>query len=150
LEGLSEKQQAFVREYLIDFNGAQAAIRAGYAENSARVTASRLLADVNVSRALREAIDARAQRVQVDADYVLSKLTKTLERCQGGKVVYEYDPSEKAMVPKTDDEGNVVWEFDSAGSNRAAELIGKHLGLFNDKTEHTGTINVVFGDDPTA
>lgn len=38
----------FIDEYVIDFNGTQAAIRAGYAPKSASVTASQLLANPNV------------------------------------------------------------------------------------------------------
>lgn len=39
VDGVTEKQDRFCREYLIDFNGAQAAIRAGYSEKSARMIA---------------------------------------------------------------------------------------------------------------
>ena len=40
---LTDKRRAFVREYLIDFNGTQAAIRAGYSKNSARQQAEQIL-----------------------------------------------------------------------------------------------------------
>ncbi len=40
--------QRFVREYLVDGNGTQAAIRAGYAESGSRVTACRLLTHANI------------------------------------------------------------------------------------------------------
>jgi phage terminase small subunit len=50
---LNLKQQRFVHEYLIDLNGKQAAIRAGYAAASAEVTASRLLSQDKVSDAIK-------------------------------------------------------------------------------------------------
>jgi phage terminase small subunit len=46
---LTGKQLNFCHEYLIDFNGTQAAIRAGYEKGSARVTASKMLANVSIS-----------------------------------------------------------------------------------------------------
>lgn len=62
LSALTRKQEAFVLEYLKDFNGYQAAIRSGYAENSARVTASRLLTNANIQEALR------AHRSQIESE----------------------------------------------------------------------------------
>ena len=55
--GLSKKRRVFVEEYLKDFNGTQAAIRAGYSKNSARSTASRLLTIDNISDAIEAAIE---------------------------------------------------------------------------------------------
>ena len=55
LKGLAnDRQRAFVWEYLIDYNATQAAIRAGYSKDTAKVQGSRLLTNVAVSRALRE------------------------------------------------------------------------------------------------
>lgn len=52
---LNAKQAAFVREYLIDNNGAQAAIRAGYSAHTAKEKAAHLLTIVNVRTALTAA-----------------------------------------------------------------------------------------------
>jgi len=49
---LKPKQQRFVEEYVIDWNGTQAAIRAGYSKTSAKVTASRLLTKANIKSAI--------------------------------------------------------------------------------------------------
>ena len=51
---LSAKRQRFVDEYCIDFNGTQAAIRAGYSSKTANEQAARLLANVSVRKALDE------------------------------------------------------------------------------------------------
>lgn len=51
---LTDKQKAFVREYLIDSNGTQAAIRAGYSENSARQIADQLMSKEEIKQAIRE------------------------------------------------------------------------------------------------
>ena len=71
---MTPKQDAFVREYLIDLNATQAAIRAGYSVRTAEQAGSRLLSDVKISVAHKEAMDARAARVELSADRVLREL----------------------------------------------------------------------------
>jgi phage terminase small subunit len=73
---LTAKQQAFVIEYLIDLNATQAAIRAGYSKRRAREYAYQLMHRDDVGAAIKAAIEARNQRAQVDADYVLTRLTE--------------------------------------------------------------------------
>ncbi len=53
---LTEKQQRFVDEYLIDLNATQAAIRAGYSAKTADVQGSRMLGIVKVQQAISEAM----------------------------------------------------------------------------------------------
>lgn len=71
---LTPRQAAFVREYLVDLNGTQAAIRAGYSPKTANEQAARLLANASVRAAVREGQTARAERVQLAADEVLREL----------------------------------------------------------------------------
>ncbi|WGO82305.1 terminase small subunit [Arsenophonus apicola] len=71
---LTNKQEAFCREYLIDLNATQAAIRAGYSEKTAHEQASRLLANVKVEKRIQELMKARKNRLNIDADYVLKRL----------------------------------------------------------------------------
>lgn len=66
MNGLEPKMAAFVREYVVDFNGTQAAIRAGYSRRSARVSASRMLAKANVQTALK--LELERVRSQVNPD----------------------------------------------------------------------------------
>lgn len=69
---LKDKVKLFALEYLIDMNGTQAAIRAGYAANSAHVTASRLLSNDKVQNFLTQEKKARSERLRIDADSVLN------------------------------------------------------------------------------
>jgi phage terminase small subunit len=48
-----------------------------------------------------------------------------------------FDPINKAMAQKVDEDGNNVWEFDSSGANKALELLGRHLAMFTDKTKQS-------------
>jgi phage terminase small subunit len=71
---LTDKLKLFVQEYVVDFNGKQAAIRAGYSEKSAASIASENLTKPNVAAAIEAAMQERLARTQVDADYVLRRL----------------------------------------------------------------------------
>jgi phage terminase small subunit len=71
--GLTRKERLFVGEYLLDFNGTRAAIRAGYAARSAHVTASRVLRKAEVAAAVEAEKAARIERLRMDADEVLRR-----------------------------------------------------------------------------
>ena len=73
---LTAKQQRFVAEYLIDLNATQAATRAGYSKKTANEQGSRLLANVSVSAAIRQGMNARSGRVEITQDMVLKELAK--------------------------------------------------------------------------
>lgn len=69
---LSPQHKRFADEYLVDLNGTQAAIRAGYSEKSAAVTASRLLRNANI----RAYIDAEIAKQSMTAGEVLRRLAE--------------------------------------------------------------------------
>jgi len=73
---LTPKQEAFVREYLIDLNATQAAIRAAYSAKTAKEQGARLLTNVHVSAAVGVAIKNRSDRTEISADRVLKELAK--------------------------------------------------------------------------
>ena len=72
--GLTPKQLLFSIEYIKDFNGKAAAVRAGYSSNTAKEMASRLLTNVNISAGISSNIEKRVERAQIEADYVLQRL----------------------------------------------------------------------------
>ncbi|PHM69016.1 terminase small subunit [Xenorhabdus kozodoii] len=71
---LTDKQDMFCREYLVDINATQAAIRAGYSESTAAAQASRLLMNVNIQNRIQELMNERNEKLAVNADYVLKRL----------------------------------------------------------------------------
>ena len=101
---LTTKQQAFVDEYLCDLNATQAAIRAGYSVNGARVRGHELLTNSNIAAAISEAQQARQERTQISADWVIAELQDTYHQCRS-----------------KGDMGNAV---------RSLELLGRHHGIF--------------------
>lgn len=119
----------FCKEYLIDLNGTQAAIRAGYSERTARVTASQLLAKPNISARVKELKDKRAEELELDAYWVLKRLKEVSDRSMQAEPVMTFDPAAGAMVETGE------YQFDSQGANRSTELIGKHIGMFDPKLD---------------
>jgi len=71
---MNEKRQRFVEQFLVDNNGAAAARRAGYSAGCAKVTASRLLTDANVSAAIRTGQAKLSADVQITQQLLLNEL----------------------------------------------------------------------------
>lgn len=71
---LSPRQAKFVDEYLIDGNGTQAAVRAGYGAAGARVAAYRLLSNVAISSLIEARRQADADRLSITRENVLQQL----------------------------------------------------------------------------
>jgi len=71
---LTDKQEQFCHEYLIDLNGADAAIRAGYSAKGAKQIASENMQRPHVAARIAELKARRADRVGVDAAWVLRRL----------------------------------------------------------------------------
>ena len=117
---LTARRQRFVEEYLLDLNGSQAAIRAGYSEQTATMQASRLLTNANVAAAVINAQAKRAEKVQVTAEWVLKGLIEIHDRAMQHHAVL-------------DREGKPIGEYVYQGqvASRALELLGKHLGMFD-------------------
>ena len=101
-EGLSGRQRQFALEYCRDFNGTQAAIRAGYSRRGAHVQGIRLLRNATISAAISKAMEERAERLELTTDDVLRKLMDEAEN---------RDNSGRVRI-------------------RALELLGRHLGMF--------------------
>lgn len=60
---MNAKQEAFAREYCLDHNGTQAAIRAGYARSSAGAQAHKLLKKAEIKAYVRTQTETRAMTV---------------------------------------------------------------------------------------
>lgn len=73
---LTPKQQAFIREYLVDLNATAAAKRAGYSEKTAYRTGADNLKKPQIAAALEKALAERAKRLEVTADRVVEELAK--------------------------------------------------------------------------
>ncbi|WP_158782487.1 terminase small subunit [Pantoea sp. BAV 3049] len=73
---LTDKQEMFCREYLIDLNATQAAIRAGYSEKTANRIAAQLLSKLDIQNRIAQLKAQRNEQVNIDASYVLRRLVE--------------------------------------------------------------------------
>ncbi|OIT23086.1 terminase small subunit [Glaesserella parasuis] len=134
---LTDKQQRFVEEYLIDLNATQAAIRAGYSEDTAKEMGYENLTKPHIQKAIQEAQNKRAERVNVTQDDVLKGLLEVIAMSTGKQKITETELSkvDGSIVPM--DVEKVCFEPHAA--NKALELLGKHLGMFKDKVDVTNS-----------
>lgn len=144
-EELNTRQQMFVKEYLVDLNATQAAIKAGYAEKGAEVTGSKLLRNPKVSAVIEQAKQARNTALEITAQRVVEELIcVALSNHQNFQIdAYGHlNASEKDMraVKKMrrrmilDANGNVTGvdtEVEFWDKNKALELLGRHMGMWD-------------------
>ena len=155
---LTKKQSVFVQEYLVDLNATQAAIRAGYSAKTANEQAAQLLAKLSIQEALRKAMEAREKRTGITIDRVLEQyaklaffdIRKLYDESGNFKPVKDWDDETAAAVAGVETtellgkEGGVmalVRKVKLADRRAALADIGKHLGMFTEKIEHSGSIN---------
>lgn len=105
---LTAKQQLFVKEYLVDLNATQAAIRAGYSAKTAEVIGHENLRKPKIAEAIEKAMDKRSERTEITADRVLQELAKI-----GFANISDYlrvNTAERVVDYKEveDDEGNIT------------------------------------------
>ncbi len=68
---LTPKQDMFVKEYLVDLNATQAAVRAGYSAKTAEAIGLENLGKPRIKAAIDRAIKKRSERTEIKADDVL-------------------------------------------------------------------------------
>ena len=159
---LTEKQRRFVDEYLIDLNATQAAIRAGYSVKTAREQASQNLTKLNIQQAISEKMAERSKRTGVNQDRIVMELAK-IAFINAADVINSDDAtikegatiddtaaiqSVKVKVIPTKEGDGVEREIRLNDKLKALELLGKHLGMWNDKLDVNLNIPVVIsGED---
>lgn len=158
---LTEKQKRFVEEYLIDLNATQAAIRAGYSIKNADKIGSELLGKTRVAEAISEKMAERSKRTGVNQDRVVLELAKlafvkmTDIVDSQGKIKSNAKEDDLACIESvkykkaTSETGSSVErEVKISPKLKALELLGKHLGMWNDKLDVNVNIPVVIsGED---
>jgi len=122
---LTEKERIFADEYIKTTNATQSAIKAGYAENSASVTGSKMLRKPKVRQYIDTVMNERSKNTIATADEVLEYLTKVMNGEE--KDAFGLDAS-------------------IADRTKAAELLGKRHMLFTEKVKLDAEIEIDISD----
>jgi phage terminase small subunit len=145
---LTARRLAFVREYTKDWNGTQAAIRAGYSPRVANRQAYVTLRDPLVAGEIQKRARKLSVAADVTADRVLRELariafadtTHVIRITRGRIEVVDTDQlttDERAAIAEIrDTENGIGIKFHD--KTKALELLGKYHGLFVDRHEVTG------------
>lgn len=158
---MTPKQEQFVREYLIDLNATQAAIRAGYSQKTAGAVGHELLKKPEIIEAIDAAKIERSEETKIDAAWVLKRLADEAV----ADIADLYDDDGELLPVK---EWPLIWRqglvqgvdveelFEGHGKERTQigvirkvklsdrirriELIGKHVGVkaFEEQIAMTG------------
>lgn len=135
---LTPKQINFCQEYLKDFNGTQAAVRAGYSKKTANQQAARLLANVNIQNCIKEN-NLKVEKTNImDIQEIQERLT----------LMARGETNEEVVVIESTggfrSEARVITKKVSAKDQaKALELLGKANKLFVDKVEHLAPPQII-------
>ena len=148
---MTKKQKLFCDEYLIDLNATQAAIRAGYSTETAKAIGCENLTKPDLRAYIDRAMAERSRRTGVNADRVVQELAKiafvnapdvidpetaTIKE----DALAEDTAAIQSVKVKTFGEDGLEREIKMADKLKALELLGKHLGMFRDKVELSGSL----------
>jgi phage terminase small subunit len=153
---ITNKRRLFIEEYLKDANATQAAIRAGYSENGAKQTGSRLLTLIDISEAIKARLDDKAMK----ADEVITRLTSmargdmgdfmdiesmsyrlNLEKAKELGLTHLIHKIKERTVMTSNKDGEETethtMEIELYDAHAALVDLGKFHGLFVDRTDIT-------------
>lgn len=154
---LTDKQKRFVEEYLIDLNATQATIRAGYSPKRASEQGHQLLQKTTVSEAISKAMAERSRRTGISQDRVVNELAKIafvnmLDVVdEEGRIRSTASEDDLACIESIKHKESSSINGDStereikiASKLKALELLGKHLGMWNDKLDVNMNVPIIF------
>lgn len=159
------RREIFAREYVVDLNATRAAIAAGYSEAAAAQTGSKMVRNAKVSKLIDALRTKRASKLEIKAEKVVEELSRMafsnmadymeideegkprgldLSRLTRDQAAAIQEITEDATGGSGDGERRLVLrtKFKLADKTKSLELLGRHLGMFIDKVEHSGNINL--------
>lgn len=158
---LTDKQKKFIDEYLVDLNATQAAIRAGYKEKAAYRTGAENLRKPQIQEEIQKRMEERQKRTEITQDMVLQELAAIAfaratdyVSVMGGMVQVkdtdQLSDSQIAAIAGIKETQNGI-EVKLGSKEKTLELLGRHLGMWNDKLDVAGDMDmkivVDYGDE---
>ena len=141
---LTDKQELFCHEYLIDLNKSQAAIRAGYSEKTAGETGYENLKKPQIQERITELQAERAKQLNIDKDFVVTNLLEAMRICKG---------IDKTHVVTTTKDGIIteeVFKTDMTNFVKIQDMFFKHVGGYEKDNEQKKTeLNIDLGAEST-
>lgn len=158
---LTAKQKRFIEEYLFDLNATQAAIRAGYSVDSAYSIGNENLKKPEIKSSIDKAIAERSRRTGINTDRVLRELGKIafmnpadVINLDTATVKEEATREDTACIQSikiktipTEDGDITEREIKTYDKLKALELCGKHLGMWTERIDLSGSMGVQIVDD---
>ena len=150
---LTDKQKKFIDEYLVDLNATQAAIRAGYKEKAAYRTGAENLRKPQIQEEIQKRMEERQKRTEITQDMVLQELAAIAfaratdyVSVMGGMVQVkdtdQLSDSQIAAIAGIKETQNGI-EVKLGSKEKTLELLGRHLGMWNDKLDVNVTAPIV-------
>ena len=148
---LNGKRKRFAREYMIDMNATQAAIRAGYAERTAYSQGQRLLKNVEVSAFIAKLAKKAGEKVELTAERVLQEIMAIAFFDPAQLFNERGDPLPITEIPEAarraisgidmaivgkDEDSETVRKIRLSPKQGSLELLCRHLGLWKETHEH--------------
>lgn len=163
---LTEQQKKFAREYMKDFNGTQAAVRAGYSKKTANEQAAQLLAKLSIQKFLETLKGKAAEKHEGLADEIVAELKKIgfsdikkyLDTDNTIKDISKLPP-ELTTVVESIKKTETEFGDDKTGGTKtsiqfklhskldALEKLAKYVGLYEADNKQRGAIITVNIDD---
>lgn len=138
---MTGKQRCFIEEYLVDLNATQAAIRAGYSPETAGAIGNENLKKPEIRARIDREMAKRSKRTGINQDRVIRELAR-IAFVNPANVINTKDATLKedaseddtaavlSVKVKTFGEDGIEREIKMADKLKALELLGKHLGMF--------------------
>jgi len=125
----------FCDKYFETLNGTQSAIYAGFSEDTAKQQAWQILQREDVQHYLQQLRADYAEKSGVTKEWVINRFKDISERCMTAEpVIIQGEPTGE-------------YKFDSSGANKATEMLGKIIGVFEkDNEQSKNVIQINFED----
>lgn len=137
----------FADKYFETLNATKSAIYAGFSEDTAKQQGWQLLQREDVQEYLAKMREEYAQNAGVSKQWVIERMKFVSDACTQAIPVMVFDAENKCMVQKMDDEGNLMYEFDSSGVINSTREIGKLIGAYDtDNAQKRTNINLLQND----